>query len=687
MNEIILNGKSNIKNDSIDFETIKKILLIFYPREDKTFVDLVFQEKDTSTFLLELKNFYKNIPKFSDTDPENKYYGVQNFTKLPNIKNQTDIIELNKLNTDLIFVLVKQIMLSSYDIDENNNNNENKENLIDKLFLIKSHLIQIFNCENISSIGFISNKTENYTSSYPVNFYAFCISIKMLLLCFRGQIKNFHIGIFNSEQTLFNINNKDYFLSELFCSYLSFLYLSSDILKYEVSTLFLHFFDDSNIYQNFTFHIGTNGFKYLKKILKKTENFEILSFLNHYFNDELRRISFYFHYNMISNNYYNYILKFINFPGISKKLDIFCDKTIINNKNINFLKDLENCRELNIHVINNCSLIESNNEIKINLKSEKTITQKNFCLEGDNIYIENFPNDLSNIRSLKLLSHRKPYYIIDEEDYKKLHKNYICFHFENDTFLNLNYLEELTLKYITPEQFSSLVNNLNNISINTNYISFINKLYLEINYSHLKIPSELKNNSISKEDILGDIDSLLRNSKRILNIRNLDIILYNDNPKNNLILTQENGFYFINLALELLQKCYHFAIKNFNNYYYPLNDKKPETKSSTNIPRRNFRKRESEKIKIFKEQFSLEDNVNKCLVKTNTNKELQVIYNGNNFNDYAKMIDLESALPFLFTIDKKLNELKPKVILINIIKFFNIKIEAPKQFSVCNFNN
>ena len=179
MNEIILNGKSNIKNDSIDFETIKKILLIFYPREDKTFIDLVFQEKDTSTFLLELKNFYKNIPKFSDTDPENKYYGVQNFTKLPNIKNQTDIIELNKLNTDLIFVLVKQIMLSSYDINENNNNNENKENLIDKLFLIKSHLIQIFNCENISSIGFISNKTENYTSSYPVNFYAFCISIKI----------------------------------------------------------------------------------------------------------------------------------------------------------------------------------------------------------------------------------------------------------------------------------------------------------------------------------------------------------------------------------------------------------------------------------------------------------------------------------------------------------------------------
>ena len=110
--------------------------------------------------------------------------------------------------------------------------NNNNANILDKKNLIRSRLIEVFNCPNISSIGFISNKTENYTSTYPVNFYAFCISIKILLLCFPKQIKNFHIGIFNSEQTSFNINTNNYFLSELFCSYVSFLYLSSKKLPF-----------------------------------------------------------------------------------------------------------------------------------------------------------------------------------------------------------------------------------------------------------------------------------------------------------------------------------------------------------------------------------------------------------------------------------------------------------------------
>ena len=151
------------------------------------------------------------------------------------------------------------------------------------------------------------------------------------------------------------------------------------------------------------------------------------------------------------------------------------------------------------------------------------------------------------------------------------------------------------------------------------------------------------------------------------------------------MLIKENGFYFINLVLELLKKCYHFSLNNFNNYYYPSNDKKPESKSSNNIQRRNFRKKVSEII--INEGYCLQDNINNCFVKTNSNKELQVIYNGNDFNDYAKMIDLDSALSFLFAVKNKFTMLGPKIILINIIRFFNIKIEAPKQFSVCNFNN
>ena len=375
MNEINIKGEHNTKNESLNFETIKKIILLFYPREDKNFIELLFQEKDALSFFIDLQNYFKNIPTFSNEDPENKFYGVQNFTKLPNPKNQTTSIELNKLNTDLIFIIVKEIMLSSY--EEENNNNKN-EVLLDKKNLIKSRLIQIFNCENISSIGLLSNKSENYTSSYPVNFYAFCISMKILLICFPSQIKNFHIGIFNTENAKFNTQNYDYFFSELFCSYLSFLYLIASMLKNEVIELNLHFFDDSNIYENFTFHIATNGFKFLKKILKNCDKLDILSLLNGYFNDMIKRVSLYFHHNNIDMYYFNEIIKFINFPGISKKIDIYCDKKIINNKNINFLKDLENCRELNIHIINTNSLIETNDEIKINLKGEKFFKKKFF---------------------------------------------------------------------------------------------------------------------------------------------------------------------------------------------------------------------------------------------------------------------------------------------------------------------
>ena len=686
MNEIIMKNEQNTKNNSLNFEIIKKIIFLFNPREDQKFIDLIFKEKDTLSLFKDLLNFYKTIPKFSNDNIENKFYGIQNITKLPNTKKEITTIELNKLNTDLIFVIVKQIMLSSY--DEENNININKDDLLlNKKSLIKSRLIQIFNCQNISSIGFISNKEENYTSSYPVNFYAFCISLKILLICFPDQIKKFHIGIFNTKDTSFNIQNNDYFFSDLFCSYLSYLYLISTKGKNEVIELCLHFFDNSNIYENFTFHIATSGFKFLKKILKNCEKLDILNILNGYFNDMIKRISFYFHYNNIELNYYNDIMKFINFPGISKKIDIYCDKKLINNKNINFLKDLTNCRDLNIHIINNNSLIETNDEIKISLKGENILKQKIFSVEGSNIYLDNMPNDFSSLKILKLISNKNRYYVKDEEDYKSQHKNLICFNFPKDAFINLNYLEELTLIYITPEQFISLVNSLNNRSINDINQSSIIKLYLEINYSHIKIPCDLISNTLTKEDILGNIDSLLRNCQRISYIRELDIILSNDNPKSNFVLIKENGFYFINLALELLKKCYHFSIKNINNYYYPLNDSKPAKKqSSNNIQKRNFRRQISEKI-VNNEKYCLQDNVNNCYVKENLNKELQVIYSGNDFDDYAKMTDLDSASPFLFAIDKKITKLKPKTILINIMKFFNIKIEAPKQYSVCNFNN
>ena len=83
--------------NSINFETFKKIILQFYPNEDINFINLIFQEKDNLTFLQELEKYFKNISDFSDTEPKNKFYGVQYFIKLPKSKKEKNIIELNKL--------------------------------------------------------------------------------------------------------------------------------------------------------------------------------------------------------------------------------------------------------------------------------------------------------------------------------------------------------------------------------------------------------------------------------------------------------------------------------------------------------------------------------------------------------------------------------------------------------------
>ena len=670
-NESTFNHINLSNRNSKNFEVIKNLIMEFYPKEDEYFFNLILSPSDDSNFLIELEKFYKNIKSFSDEDPENKFYGVQNITKIPKSDISIEHFELNKKNTDLIFVLVEEILLNSY------------EEKFDKKSLIKGKINEIFNCNNLNSIGFISNKLENYTSSFPVNFYAFCTTLKILLLCYPQQIKNFHFGLFlNSDQTLFDSSNNNCFLYELFCSYLVFLHLSSNILLNEVSTLSIHFFDDSNIFENFTFHVNNNGYNIIKKIIPKIEKYDILNLLKELFNNIVYRISIYLHYKL-SINAYKKVLDFINFGEFPKKLHIYCDKSIINDKNINLIKEITNSKELNIHIISNISLVNTNVENKISLKNEDIINFRNFFLEGKNIYVEKISPNMGKIKSLKLINNKSLYYIEDETQYKNLHNN-ICFNFPNEIFNNLAYLEELELKHITPEQFFLLVNSLN--ADNMKYYSSILKLYLEINYSHLKILSSI-NTGISRSQILGAVDSLIRNSKRISEIRKLEITLSNDNPQNNFLLTKQNGFYFISSALELLKRCYIFSLKNINNYYYPPNDVKPEIKQRASNNRiRNFRAK-SKEIIGNNEEFCLNDDVHNCRVQTNSNKDLQVIYNGSEFNDIVYTLDLENVIPFLYTVKKKLIRLKPKALLINIVKFFDIKAESPRQFSVCNFNN
>ena len=75
------------------------------------------------------------------------------------------------------------------------------------------------------------------------------------------------------------------------------------------------------------------------------------------------------------------------------------------------------------------------------------------------------------------------------------------------------------------------------------------------------------------------------------------------------------------------------------------------------------------------------------LTITNKNKDLQVIYNGIKEEDNSQIVDLNSTIPFLYVVKKKLVKLQPKTILNSILRFFEYQFNAPKQFTVCNYNN
>ena len=60
--------------------------LLFYPKEDMDFFKLMFSPLDNSTFIKELEKYYKNLTEFSDENPDNKFYGVQNLLKFQRIE-------------------------------------------------------------------------------------------------------------------------------------------------------------------------------------------------------------------------------------------------------------------------------------------------------------------------------------------------------------------------------------------------------------------------------------------------------------------------------------------------------------------------------------------------------------------------------------------------------------------------
>ena len=656
---------SLIKNYSISSETVKKILLSFYP-EDKFLFDIILSPLNKATFLFDLDKYYSKLDEFSNKDPFNKYYGVQSSAKLIIKENQSSL-DLNKENTDIIFSLVDQV-LASFGTKLNINT-------------IKGNINEIYKCHNLNRINFISNKAKNGRSLYPVNFYVFCLSLKMLIECYSEQIKYFDMGVFmNSTETLFSKDNNDCFLSELFCCYIVFLYFYSVLTKHHEVSLNLHFFDDSSIYDNFTFHETENGFNIINSILgKNKDKYDVMTLLKEIFTVNLNKLNFHFHYN-ISQEVYNQIVELLNCQDYLTKVEFYCPVNFINNSKYNILKDIQKCKELNFYIQKGI-----NDKTKINKLNDDLHNISNFLIEGDNLSIENLPQNLNNLNSLKLISKtdnsNSPYYS------EKYEKENICLNLTQDSFNNLDNIQELTLKYLSLEQFLWLVNSLN--AKTPKKKSDLLKLDIEVDYSFSNLIKEQNKNQNNNEElnknlILKAINLLINYSPRITKIRELNINLVNNSPKNNFILSTENGLYFIDLVLNKLKNCYNFSLVNNNNNYYPPDEEKPDTTLTGNgkRARRNVKKKNNEN-----EEFYMSENKHNCRCEWNHNNEIYVSYNGNEYNNCSKYIDIDDFVPFLLVVEKKLKKLKLKPILLQIAKCLDIVKNKPKQFHVTNFNN
>jgi hypothetical protein len=340
------------------------------------------------------------------------------------------------------------------------------------------------------------------------------------------------------------------------------------------------------------------------------------------------------------------------------------------------LKDLPELKDLKSYIQKGL-----NEKSNINLK-EELIKSSSFSIEGANLQINNLTKNLNNLIILKLLSKNDnsdlPYY---NDIYEKEN---ICYNFTQEMFNNLNNIKELTLKFLSLEQFLLLTNSLNDKGNKSK--SELSKIDLDIDYSYSKLINEEMSkkkgdiNYLNKNLILKAINLLISYSYRISKIREFNITLINHNPKSSFILSIENGLYFIDLSLNKLKYCYNFGLINNNYNYYPKDEEKPETTltGSGRRTRKNIKKKEPE-------DFYLNENIHKCHCEWNYNNEIFVCYIGTEMNDYIQFDDIDNFLIFLYVVETKFKQLNKKPILSKLKKFFcSTKI---KNMKVCNLNN
>ena len=676
-----------ISGDTTDFLTeddLMKIILLYYP-EEKEFLSLILSPLNDSNFIPKLKNYFQKLKNFDTSDPFDKFYGIQDNRFIPNNIINEYSIELNKINTDLIFSFLHRLFNSSFFEEEIN------------LQFIKSRINKMINSYNLTHISFISSKEKNYELEKPVNFFAFCITLKILFECFVNDIKFIDIGIFDDNENIIFNTETECFNSDLFCYYLIYLYFFKRIYKKHDVTLCLHFLCDHSIYDSFTFRASDKNFNAIKKILNlNKENYDMLDFISDISENDLIKINFYLTYK-ITKKTYDDIVNFINKQKMPGEINFYCGNRFINDKNHNLLKEITNCKKLNISLIpDNKKNYEDFDRKRIDLKTSE-INTKNLVIKGENIFIDNLPTNYNEIHSLKLLSKGELLYL--DEEHKKNPASYLYFNLKENNLNIFNKLEEIYLKSLTLDQFFIFVSSLNTKT--ENQVSNIIKIFLEIDFTNSIITTDEENNndkiSYTKVDILQSIDSLINDCDRLKEIRQFDINFVNNKPENNLLLTKENGFYFVDLVLSKLTKCYYFSLMNYNIKYFPIGEEKPpdikvkinyrlprQRRNETNNNRRNEYKNKPKQI----ERYSLGVDVRNCKCYSNDyNKEMMICYNGSEFNDFSYICELKNIVPFLLVVKKSIQKLKPKTILFNIVKFFPIIIKEPKQVSVGNLNN
>ena len=623
---------SNIKTQ------IQKILNSFYPNDTFFIETILLPIKDNNSFYTNLNNWYRENSQVSENDPFHKLYGISEISK-PIIRKSSSSFEFNKQNIDLLFTIVKNVLKSE---------NENYLNL-------KQKLNDIFDLYDLNTIKFITDQIYCTPSSFPVNFYAFAISIRIIIQCYYNQLNNFAFGLFSE----LNFSLKDeIFYSELFCCYLLFLYFMYELNLENKKSISLYLLNNNDLFENFTYHVDEDGYNKVKEIIS-IEDLNILNLISSFFQINFIEANIYIMY-MIKEEQYKNLLNFIDNQSKLKTINLNCSNVFIDKYNI--INDFNKITTLSINILNKSS------EVKINLKNlnENNKTKLNkFYIEGDNLNLNFLPDCFSQLITFSYISNGNE---IAKFDLKILEK--------------ADKLKELILKNISPEQ----LNLLTNIFQNNPNKSLLTTFDVELNNI-----SEL-----NKQLILESIDPLF-SLKCMSEVENFKIKIDNKttDKKKYFVLHEKNAYYFINVGLSKFQNCQIFTITNHNETFYPEDNLSSGCSKTKKNP-----------LKISEnESFSLDDNLNDSILWNNNNDTIvyysdNKVINENDRRDFNKKLFSYSSgnvgigrklhnkteyLNCLYSICKAQKKLKAKPILMGIFKF----LSQPKgrQFLVANYNN